>query len=110
MPISPPDLKASADASSTAVIAVESARGDLHLPAVDVLDLHRLAVFGVWRLTRRGRGRLAPGTALLDSMELLFDDDRRAAVEIIIEERTGYHDPEDKDGDLPQLERPVPGI
>jgi hypothetical protein len=67
-------------------------------------------VFGVWRLTRRGRGRLAPGTALLDSMELLFDDDRRAAVEIIIEERTGYHDPEDKDGDLPQLERPVPGI
>jgi len=32
--------------------------------------------------------------------------DKRNAIEIIIEERTGLRDPEDKDGDLPQLERP----
>ena len=63
-------------------------------------------IAGVWRLTRRGRGRLAPGTALLDSMDLLFDDTHRAAIEVIVEERTGYRDPEDRDGDLPQLDRP----
>jgi hypothetical protein len=37
-------------------------------------------------------------------MELLFTANRRAAVEVIVEERTGERDPEDKDGDLPQLE------
>lgn len=63
-------------------------------------------IAGVWRLTRRSRRRVTPGTALLNSMDLLFDDTHRAAVEVIVEERTGYHDPEDKDGDLPQLERP----
>jgi hypothetical protein len=63
-------------------------------------------VIGVWRLTRRGRGRVRPGPALLDSMDLLFDDRQRAAVEVIVEERTGYRDPEDRDGDLPQLEVP----
>ena len=63
-------------------------------------------IFGVWRLTRRRGRRLTPGTALLSSMELLFDDTRRAAVQVIVEERTGERDPEDRDGDLPQLERP----
>lgn len=61
---------------------------------------------GVWRLTRRGRRRVTPGTALLNSMDLLFDDTHRAAVEVIVEERTGYRDPEDRDGDLPKLESP----
>jgi len=37
-------------------------------------------------------------------MEMLFDDSRRAAVEVIVEERTGERDPEDKDGNLPDLE------
>jgi len=61
---------------------------------------------GVWRLTRRGRRQVTPGTALLNSMDLLFDDTHRAAVEVIVDERTGYRDPEDRDGDLPELERP----
>ena len=39
-------------------------------------------------------------------MELLFDANRRAAVQVIVEERTGERDPEDKDGDLPQLQDP----
>ena len=63
-------------------------------------------IVGVWRLTRRGRRRLTPGTALLNSMDLLFDDTHRAAIEAIVEERTGYRDPEDKDGDLPQIQDP----
>jgi len=46
------------------------------------------------------------GTALLDSMELLHDVRQRAAIEVIQEERTAHRDPEDRDGDLPQLEGP----
>ena len=60
-------------------------------------------VVGVWRLSRK---RSRPGPAMTASMEMLFDDNRRAAVEVILEERTGERDPEDKDGDLPQLEHP----
>jgi hypothetical protein len=55
-------------------------------------------VVGVWRLTRRRGKRVTPGTAMLASMDALFDDNRRAAVEVIIEERTGERDPEDKEG------------
>ena len=61
-------------------------------------------VVGVWRLTRRSK-RVTPGTAMLASMDALFDDNRRAAVEVIIEERTGERDPEDKDRNLPDLTR-----
>ena len=58
-------------------------------------------VVGIWRIrTKRSR----PGSALTSSMEMLFDDSRRAAVEVIVEERTGERDPEDKDGNLPDLE------
>jgi hypothetical protein len=40
-------------------------------------------------------------------MDYLFDDRRRAAVGVIIEERPDERDSEDNDGDLPQLEHPV---
>jgi hypothetical protein len=63
-------------------------------------------IFGVWRITHRRGGRVSPGTALLSSMDLLFDDRRKAAVEVIVEERTGERDPEDKDGNLPELQHP----
>jgi hypothetical protein len=58
-------------------------------------------IFGVWRITRK---RGAVGPAMGSSMAMLMDDNRRAAIEIIVEERTGERDPEDRDGDLPQLE------
>ena len=57
-------------------------------------------VVGVWRVRRK---RSTPGSAMTASMEMLFDDTRRAAVEVIVEERTGERDPEDKDGHLPDL-------
>jgi hypothetical protein len=60
-------------------------------------------IVGIWRVRRRS---VTPGTALLSSMDLLFDDNRRAAIEVIVEERAGERDPEDEDGDLPQLESP----
>ena len=60
-------------------------------------------VVGAWRL-RRKRVTIGPGAA--GAMYDLLDDRRRAAIEIIVEERTGERDPEDRDGNLPELEHP----
>jgi hypothetical protein len=50
------------------------------------------------------RVTIGPGAA--GAIDELLDDRRRAAIEIIIEERTGERDPEDRDGNLPDLEKP----
>jgi hypothetical protein len=60
-------------------------------------------ILGIWRIRRK---RVSIGPAAMGSMEDLLDDRRRAAIEIIIEERTGERDPEDRDGNLPDLESP----
>ena len=60
-------------------------------------------VVGAWRLRRK---RLTVGPAAAAMMHEMLNDDRRAAVEIIPEERTGERDPEDRDGNLPDLEEP----
>ena len=59
--------------------------------------------FAAWRTRRRRRVSVGPGAA--GAFYDLLDHDRRAAVEIIVEERAAHRDPEDADGDLPQLER-----
>jgi len=56
-----------------------------------------------WRLRRR-RATLGPAAAA--SLYGLLNQDRRAAVEIILEKRAAAHDPEDRDGNLPDLEHP----
>jgi hypothetical protein len=58
-------------------------------------------VFSAWRLRRK---RSMPGPAAAGMMYEILNDERRAAVEIIVEEKTGYRDPEDRDGSLPDLE------
>ena len=58
------------------------------------------------RKTRRTRGRLGVGTAGAGAMYDMLNEDKRRAVEIIVEEKAEARDPEDKDGDLPQLEDP----
>jgi hypothetical protein len=60
-------------------------------------------VIGAWRV-RRKRVTLGPGAAGM--VHELLNQDRRAAVEIIVEERAAAHDPEDRDGNLPDLEHP----
>jgi hypothetical protein len=57
-------------------------------------------VVGAWRLRKH---RVTVGPAAGASMTALMDDQRRAALEIILEERTGEKDPEDRDGNLPDL-------
>ena len=64
-------------------------------------------VFGVGALLgrlRRRRGSIGP--AAVGSLYEMLNEDRRNAVEIIIEERAEERDPEDKDGNLPELEKP----
>ena len=61
-----------------------------------------LLILAVRRSRRRGRiGAGAAGTVY----EWL-DEDKRSEVEVIVEERAGARDPEDRDGNLPDLERP----
>ena len=64
-----------------------------------------LLLVGAWRLRRR---RATPGAAAAASLHGLLSQDRRAAVEIIREGRAAAHDPEDRDGNLPDLEHPRP--
>jgi hypothetical protein len=55
-----------------------------------------------WRLLRRKRY----GPAATGSMHDLLNEDRRRAVELILEEKAEARDPEDRDGNLPDLESP----
>ena len=60
-------------------------------------------VVGAWRLRRK---RVTVGPAAGAMMYQILNDDRRAAIEIILEEKAGERDPEDRDGNLPELEDP----
>ena len=57
-----------------------------------------------WRQRRR-RGRVGAGAA--GSIYVMLNEDKRRAVEIVVEERAGARDPEDRDGNLPDLEDPT---
>jgi TRAP-type uncharacterized transport system fused permease subunit len=54
---------------------------------------------------RRRRGRV--GSAAAGSVYDMLNTDKRNAVEIVVEERAGARDPEDRDGNLPDLENPA---
>ena len=56
-----------------------------------------------WRLARR---RTRIGSAGAGSVYDLMNDDKRKAIEIVVEERAEARDPEDKDGNLPDLAGP----
>jgi hypothetical protein len=47
------------------------------------------------------------GAAASGSVYDWLNEDKRNAVEIIVEERAGARDPEDRDGNLPDLEDPT---
>jgi hypothetical protein len=56
--------------------------------------------------TRGQRRRGGIGTAAAGSIYDLLNEDKRNAVEVIVEERAAARDPEDKDGNLPDLDHP----
>ena len=58
------------------------------------------------RKMRRTRRRGGIGTAAAGTMYDWLNEDKRKAIDIIVEERAEARDPEDKDGNLPDLETP----
>ena len=64
-----------------------------------------LLVIAVWR-TRRQRRRGGVGAGAAGMVYGWLNEDKRNAVEIIVEERAAARDPEDRDGNLPDLVDP----
>jgi len=64
-----------------------------------------VAVIVLFSRQRRRRGRI--GAAGAGSIYDMLNEDKRKAVEIVVEERAGARDPEDRDGNLPDLEDPT---
>jgi hypothetical protein len=69
-------------------------------------------VLGVIALTSGGSGD-APrssgvGAGALGAVYDLLNQHKRNAIELIVEEKAGARDPEDADGNLPDLEHPKP--
>jgi len=52
----------------------------------------------------RSRHRPRVGSAAAGTVYDMLNEDKRKAVEIVVEGRAGARDPEDKDGNLPELE------
>jgi hypothetical protein len=65
-------------------------------------------------IRRRSRGpggrrvRRRPGAGAAGAVYELLNEDRRRALELIVEERAEATDPESADGNLPDLEHPDP--
>ena len=70
-----------------------------------------LGMFGMLALLiSGGRSRHRPrvGSAAAGTVYDMLNEDKRKAVEIVVEGRAEARDPEDKDGNLPELEHPTP--
>ena len=67
-----------------------------------------LAIFGFLILltTRLRRGDVSVGPGASGAVYDMLNEDKRKAIEIILEERAAYRDPEDADGNLPDLNDP----
>jgi len=65
-------------------------------------------VFVIVVFSRQRRRRSQVGAAASGSIYDMLNEGKRNAVEIIVEERAGARDPEDRDGNLPDLEDPTP--
>ena len=61
-----------------------------------------------WWGRKRARGR--PGTASVGAFYDMLNEDKRNAIEIVVEGRAEARDPETADGNLPDLERGSRGV
>jgi hypothetical protein len=72
--------------------------------AVVLLGLVAGVVLALFQKRRGGHG---PGPGAYGAVYDLLNEDKRNAIELIVEDRAASRDPEDADGNLPDLERPV---
>lgn len=55
---------------------------------------------------KRSTGHGGPGPGASGAVYDLLNQDKRNAIEMIVEDKAAARDPEDADGNLPDLERP----
>lgn len=68
-----------------------------------------LAIIGVIIATvssKRSAGHGGPGPGASGAIYDLLNQDKRNAIELIVEDKAAARDPEDADGNLPELEHP----
>lgn len=73
-------------------------------PTAIVWTVAIVIVVVVFATRRRTRSRAGPGT--IGSVYDWLNEDKRHAIEMIVEERAEARDPEHTDGNLPELETP----
>ena len=74
--------------------------------AVVLLAFVVVVAVSVFSKRRDGRGASGPGAAAVGAMYDLLNQDKRNAIELIVEDRAAARDPEDADGNLPDLQDP----
>ena len=81
---------------------------DYAAAAVWGLALLVLAAIAVVLLSGKDSGRPSsgPGPGVSGAIYDLLNQDKRNAIELIVEEKAAARDPEDADGNLPDLEQP----
>jgi Flp pilus assembly CpaF family ATPase len=65
-----------------------------------------LFVAAVVKARRRRTHTGGPGSGATGAIYDMLNEDKRKAIEIIVEEKAEARDPETADGNLPELERP----
>ena len=79
----------------------------MEMPQIAAVVIMVLFVLAVLRARRR-RGRILgdPGPGTAGAIYDMLNEDKRKAIEIIVEEKAEATDPETADGNLPELESP----
>ena len=81
----------------------------MDIPQVAAVVIMVLFVVAVLKARRKRSGRVFfgdPGPGAAGAVYDMLNEDKRRAIEIIVEERAEERDPETADGNLPELESP----
>jgi hypothetical protein len=77
----------------------------MNWPALYAIGWTVILIAAFVRLRKR---RSHIGSAAAGIVYDMINEDKRKAIEIVVEQRAEAQDPENRDGNLPDLERPLP--
>ena len=78
----------------------------MEMPQIAAIVIMVLFVIAVLRARRKRAGRIWPGPGASGAIYDMLNEDKRRAIEIIVEQKAEETDPETADGNLPELESP----
>ena len=80
----------------------------MDIPQIAAVVIMVLFVMAVLKARRKRGGRMlgSPGPGAAGAIYDMLNEDKRKAIEIIVEEKAEATDPETADGNLPELESP----